>query len=70
MYLLFKLLTGVVDTPTNDITGESANTDIKTDFQFSPQLLCVILVIVCLIMLSYILYLHGKIDTLKENKKQ
>lgn len=62
MFYLINILSRI--NPDNESDGHGSGFDIES----LMSVLCVFLLIICLIMFIYIIYLHGKIDKLSQKK--
>lgn len=60
----------VVDTPTDEITGNSANTQIPKNNDFPIEFLIITILVLCLFMLIYMISLNIKIDKLSQKKNE
>ena len=64
--MIFLLVTKILSRVNPDNVTDGSGGGIDTEALMSG--LCVFLLIICLIMFIYIIYLHGKIDKLSEKK--
>ena len=68
MEYLLNLLAGVVDTPTNDFTGEFVDVNTGNEDMGLYIYVCVCTVLV-LILFIYVFYLRAKINIMKNENK-
>ena len=58
----------VVDTPTDDFSGESVDVEIHNEFPI--EFLIITILVLCLFMLIYMISLNIKIDKLSQKKNE
>lgn len=59
-----------VDTPTDDVTGNSANTQIPKNDDFPIEFLIITILVLCVFILIYMISLNIKIDKLSQKKNE